>query len=424
MVVGAVGLRNADRLTGKSDPYAVVHWDGCRVGQTKIVKNSLEPRWKAEFSLDDVPPEKGPETELKITVWDHDFDRDDFLGQATYYIKNGPKLTTEEIEKLKKHGNENPRELFKGKELTMKNHELKKKTKKSKQATGYIIVDLKEGHDDRARMIRRRRTPLHDAACRGEHKKLVYLIDEAGWIDALDDKDPERGWTALHYAVFKGYKNCVRVLLQFTCDVNVCDDFGWTPLMEAAWSGRCKSVLWMLGAGSKPDSQDKDGWTALHAAAHQGNFGCATALIDAGADRIVPDNSGQNAAMVAEGRKYNALGHLIMFGTQDARRRKPVHAAMIFSYAFLMGFASVVIVAATTAAFTMDRTIKWLTATTLSLILAMFIFDPIKIILFGPVIHHLQAILKHKKAVGFLGVLVASVAMAHDIKETFCPTTL
>ena len=67
--------------------------------------------------------------------------------------------------------------------------------------------------------------------------------------------------------------------------------------------------------------QDKDGWTALHAAAHQGHFGCATALIDSGADRIVPDNSGQNAAMVAEGRKYNALGHLIMFGTQDARRR-------------------------------------------------------------------------------------------------------
>jgi hypothetical protein len=224
--------------------------------------------------------------------------------------------------------------------------------------------------------------------------------------------------------VFKGYKNCVRVLLQFTCDVNVCDDYGWTPLMEAAWSGRCKSVLWMLGSGARSDAQDKDGWTALHAAAHQGNFGCATALIDAGADRIVPDNSGQNAAMVAEAQKYVALGHLIMFGTQDARRRKPVHAVIIFSYAAIMGLGSVFIVAATTAAFTMERTVKWLTATVLSLVLAMFIFDPIKIVLFGPVIHHLQAMLKHKKAVGFLGVFVSIVAMAHDVKEFLCPTSL
>jgi hypothetical protein len=420
-VIGAVNLRNADRFIGKSDPYAVVHWNGCRVGQTKIVKDSLDPRWKAEFDLEDSPPEKNQaQTELKITVWDHDFDRDDFLGQATYMITNGEVLTQEQHAK----GVETPRELFNAKELTLQNHELKKKAKKSKQATGYVIIDLKEGHDTRERMVRRRRTPMHDAACRGEHKKLVYLIDEAGWLESIDDKDPERGWTALHYAVFKGYKNCVRVLLQFTCDVNVCDDYGWTPLMEAAWSGRCKSVLWMLGAGASMDDQDKDGWTALHAAAHQGNFGCATALIDAGADRIVPDNSGQNAAMVAEGRKYIALGHLIMFGTQDARRRKPVHAAIIFSYAFLMGLGSVVIVAATTAAFTMERTIKWLTATAMSLFLAMFIFDPIKIVLFGPVVHHLQAILKHKKAVGFLGFIVATVAMAHDIKETFCPTSL
>lgn len=420
-VVGAQNLRNADRVFGSSDPYAVVHWNNCRVGQTKVIKDNLNPRWKAEFILDDVPESSNQEfTELKISVWDHDFDRDDFLGQCSYKVRNGPVLTSAQREA----GEVSDRELFLSKDLQLKNHELKKKTKKSKQATGYVTVSLKEGGDDRVRVVRRRRTPLHDAACRGEHKKLVYLIDEVGWLDSIDDKDPERGWTALHYAVFKGYKNCVRVLLQFTCDVNVCDDYGWTPLMEAAWSGRCKSVLWMLGAGGRPDDQDKDGWTALHAAAHQGNFGCATALIDAGADRIVPDNSGQNAAMVAEGRKYVALGHLIMFGTQDARRRKPVHAALIFSYAFIMGLASVFIVAATTAAFTMERTVKWLTATALSLFLAMFIFDPIKIVLFGPVVHHLQAILKHKRAVGFLGVIVTAIAMAHDIKETFCPTSL
>ena len=72
----------------------------------------------------------------------------------------------------------------------------------------------------------------------------------------------------------------------------------------------------------------------------------------------------------------------------------------------------------------MERTIKWLTATVMALILAMFIMDPIKIILFGPVVHHMQAILKHKRAVGFLGVLITVIALAHDIKETFCPASL
>jgi hypothetical protein len=97
----------------------------------------------------------------------------------------------------------------------------------------------------------------------------------------------------------------------------------------------------------------------LHAAAHEGNFGCATALIDAKADRIVPDNSGQNAAMVAEMRRFVALAHLIQFGTQDARRRKPVQAAVIFGYALVMGFGSVLVVGGVLAGgFSMETTIK------------------------------------------------------------------
>ena len=99
-MVGASGLRNADRFMGKSDPYAVVHWNGCRVGQTKIVKDDLNPRWKAEFVLEDVPDQSSQEcTELKISVWDHDFDRDDFLGQCSYLVRNGPVLTSEQREK-------------------------------------------------------------------------------------------------------------------------------------------------------------------------------------------------------------------------------------------------------------------------------------------------------------------------------------
>ena len=241
-------------------------------------------------------------------------------------------------------------------EFELQNRELKK-TKKTKSC-GTIVIEMTESTAVK-RWIRRRRTPLHEAARLGEHTKLEFLIEEAGWAKAVDDKDPDRGWTALHFAVFKGCKHSVRILLQHSCNVNAKDDNGWTPLMEAAWSGRCKSLAWMLAKKAKPDLQDKDGWTALHAAAYQGNFGCATVLVNFGADRILPDNSGQNAAMVAEMRRFVALAHLIQFGTQDARRRKPVHAAVIFGYALLMGTGSVLVIAGVLAGgFSLDTTIK------------------------------------------------------------------
>ena len=95
-----------------------------------------------------------------------------------------------------------------------------------------------------------------------------------------------------------------------------------------------------------------------------------------------------------------------------------MHATLIFSYALLMGFGSWLIIFATTAAFTPETTIRWLTATAFSLVLAMFVFDPIKIVLFGPVYHHMQFILRHKKAVGAIGAVLTAVAYAHEVKET------
>jgi hypothetical protein len=62
-VVRATALRNADKI-GKSDPYAVVYFDDRRVGQTKTVKNTLDPRWDADFELLDVDKE----SKLKIMV--------------------------------------------------------------------------------------------------------------------------------------------------------------------------------------------------------------------------------------------------------------------------------------------------------------------------------------------------------------------
>ena len=73
------GLKNVDSFFGgKSDPYAIVSWNGRVLGKTKIVDNSLHPIWGDEFEFD-----VGEEGLLRIEVYDHDvFFRDELLGKV------------------------------------------------------------------------------------------------------------------------------------------------------------------------------------------------------------------------------------------------------------------------------------------------------------------------------------------------------
>ena len=83
----ANNLMAAD-LFGKSDPYAVVHWDGQELGRTQVVKNTLDPVWagheNSKFSL---PPSTSQNPELRLDLFDSDWisvagQPDDFLGRV------------------------------------------------------------------------------------------------------------------------------------------------------------------------------------------------------------------------------------------------------------------------------------------------------------------------------------------------------
>ena len=79
VVVSASGLKKAD-LLGGSDPYAVVLWDGQRVGQTHHVPNTQSPQWNVGIPVS-IPPCGGT---ARVEIYDHDDspgDADDFLGQ-------------------------------------------------------------------------------------------------------------------------------------------------------------------------------------------------------------------------------------------------------------------------------------------------------------------------------------------------------
>ncbi|KAL7146959.1 hypothetical protein ABFS83_06G076700 [Erythranthe nasuta] len=103
-VVGARGLKNAE-FFGKVDPYVViqyknqeqksttghrktwnkprVHWCLCLRGQ------GISPEWNEKFKFEvDYPAKEDEQHKLSIKIMDHDtFTDDDYLGQATIYLK-------------------------------------------------------------------------------------------------------------------------------------------------------------------------------------------------------------------------------------------------------------------------------------------------------------------------------------------------
>lgn len=67
-----------------------------------------------------------------------------------------------------------------------------------------------------------RPSPLHNAAFKGDEKKLQQLLKEGVDPNRLDGV----GTPALHYAAFQGHLGCVQALLSYNADVNIRDSQG------------------------------------------------------------------------------------------------------------------------------------------------------------------------------------------------------
>ena len=85
-LIGCENLRRTD-LVGGADPYAVVHLDGAKVGQTNPCHKTTNPSWaedeSGQFALR-VPLEGG---RLRVQIWDWDEkSAHDFLGQAEFKL--------------------------------------------------------------------------------------------------------------------------------------------------------------------------------------------------------------------------------------------------------------------------------------------------------------------------------------------------
>ncbi|KAF9110494.1 phosphate system positive regulatory protein pho81, partial [Mortierella sp. AM989] len=92
--------------------------------------------------------------------------------------------------------------------------------------------------------------PLH-ITCREGHTRLTKTLTTRG--ARLDQEDKYMCWTPLFYAAGEGHVDCVRILLEAGCNVNVLDEHGKTPIYYAASEGHAHCVDLLIQAGGKAE---------------------------------------------------------------------------------------------------------------------------------------------------------------------------
>ncbi|XP_072167948.1 ankyrin repeat domain-containing protein 54-like [Diadema setosum] len=103
---------------------------------------------------------------------------------------------------------------------------------------------------------------LRLAAQQGEYHEVLRLLDEGINPNRGDD----RGRTALHFAITKGFRDIVQLLLDRGADVNQKDGIGNTPLHLAAIGSHISMVTTLLQAGANVQVLDRGGHTPFHLA--------------------------------------------------------------------------------------------------------------------------------------------------------------
>lgn len=154
----------------------------------------------------------------------------------------------------------------------------------SKDASRSFDEDWMRVRDPRRRLLLRE---FCDASSSGDVASLRRLssLSDSEFLQQ-PDPDDHYGWTALHYAAFKGQVAAISFLIG-TADLetDARDKSDRTALHVAVASGRIDAAEMLLKFGADVDAKDKQQWAPLHIAVFRLNVEMVKFLVETvGAD--------------------------------------------------------------------------------------------------------------------------------------------
>jgi len=140
---------------------------------------------------------------------------------------------------------------------------------------------------------------VFEAAATGDLERLGTLLAADPSLAKARSAD---GGTALHFAAFFAQPECARRLLATGADPSVhATGFGGVAPLHSAVASRSHAIVAMLlDAGADPNARQERGYRPLHGTAFHGLTETADLLIAHGADPTLKDDSGADAADLAE----------------------------------------------------------------------------------------------------------------------------
>jgi len=146
------------------------------------------------------------------------------------------------------------------------------------------------------------------------YKDIVKLLLNKGANPNIQDRV---GNTALMFAVNKGYKDIVKLLLNKGADPNLQTEYGNTALIWATKRTNKDIVKLLLNKNADINIQNKLGSTALILATKKNNKDIVELLLNKNADINIQNNYGNTALRLAKSKGYTDIVKLIKAKTNQ-----------------------------------------------------------------------------------------------------------
>ncbi|GAB2260793.1 hypothetical protein Droror1_Dr00011648 [Drosera rotundifolia] len=153
-------------------------------------------------------------------------------------------------------------------------------------------------------------TALHWSAVRGAIQVAELLLQEGARVNTSD----LYGYQTTHVAAQYGQTAFLyHIVSKWNADPDVPDNDGRSPLHWAAYKGFADCIRLLLFLDAYRGRQDKEGCTPLHWAAIRGNLEACTVLVQAGKkeDLVVTDNTGLTPAQLAADKNHRQVAFFL-----------------------------------------------------------------------------------------------------------------